>query len=100
MTLNASQIDPLFDGTIDPEFFIGKIQNILDKEHNDCSEKRKLVPYPKTSPKRLNFACPYCGDSEKVRTKKRGNVWLNTLIYRCYNCGEEGNFTKMCKYIN
>ena len=100
MTLNTSQIDPLFDGTIDPEFFIGKIQNILNKEHNDCSEKRKLVPYPKTSPKRLNFACPYCGDSEKVRTKKRGNLYLNTLIYRCFNCGHESNFTKLCNDYN
>ncbi len=100
MTIIGNQIDPLFDGTIEPGFFIDKIQNILNKEHTNCTEKKKLVPYPKTNPKRLNFACPYCGDSEKVRTKKRGNLYLNTLIYRCFNCGHEGNFTKLCNDFN
>ena len=97
MQFSGNQIDPLFDGTIDPEYFIAKIQAIVDKEFPNISEKRKVVPYPKINPKRINFACPYCGDSEKSNSKKRGNLYLNTLIYRCFNCGEKGNFTKLCR---
>jgi len=35
---------------------------------------------------RLNFSCPYCGDSKDPR-KKRGNFYLDTLTYKCYNGG-------------
>jgi hypothetical protein len=35
---------------------------------------------------RMNFSCPYCGDSNNSR-KKRGNFYLNTLSYKCYNGG-------------
>lgn len=36
---------------------------------------------------KLNFACPYCGDSEKDHSKKRGNLYLNTNSYKCFNDG-------------
>jgi hypothetical protein len=36
---------------------------------------------------KLNFACPYCGDSEKDPTKKRGNLYLTTQSYKCFNDG-------------
>ena len=35
---------------------------------------------------RLNFACPYCGDSDSDH-KKRGNLYWNTLMFHCYNGG-------------
>lgn len=35
---------------------------------------------------RLNFSCPYCGDSKDYR-KKRGNFYLDTFNYKCYNGG-------------
>lgn len=35
---------------------------------------------------RLVFCCPYCGDSKNPR-KKRGNLYLDTLHYKCYNGG-------------
>lgn len=34
----------------------------------------------------LSFCCPYCGDSKDPR-KKRGNLYLDTLTYKCYNGG-------------
>lgn len=34
----------------------------------------------------LNFACPYCLDSAKDRTAKRGNIYFNNFAYKCYNC--------------
>lgn len=36
---------------------------------------------------RLNFSCPYCGDSTRDSKKKRGNFYLDTLSYKCYNGG-------------
>lgn len=36
---------------------------------------------------KLNFACPYCGDSAKDANKKRGNLYLTTNNYKCYNDG-------------
>lgn len=38
-------------------------------------------------PDKLNFACPYCGDSNKDVNKKRGNLYLTTNNYKCYNDG-------------
>lgn len=38
-------------------------------------------------PDKLNFACPYCGDSAKAANKKRGNLYLTTNNYKCYNDG-------------
>jgi predicted RNA-binding Zn-ribbon protein involved in translation (DUF1610 family) len=34
-----------------------------------------------------NFACPFCGDSDTDDHKKRGNLFLTTNTYKCYNCG-------------
>lgn len=36
-----------------------------------------------------NFRCPYCGDSQKNRTKARGYFFLKKTeyIYKCHNCG-------------
>ena len=35
---------------------------------------------------RLNFCCPYCGDGKDSK-KKRGNLYTDTLTYKCYNGG-------------
>lgn len=36
---------------------------------------------------KLNFACPYCGDSESDHSKKRGNLFFKTNTYKCFNDG-------------
>jgi transcription elongation factor Elf1 len=77
------------------EFFTNKIQNIINKYHKEQG-KKNIKKYPMYKPKRLNFACPYCGDSQKVATKYRGNVWLNSMMYTCFNCGTKVSFTKLC----
>lgn len=62
-----------------------KIQEILNKKFaNDSYIKRKIDVYHD----RLNFSCPCCGDSRTDVRKKRGNLYLDTLVYHCYNCGE------------
>lgn len=36
-----------------------------------------------------NFRCPYCGDSQKHRTKTRGYLYQkkNEILFKCHNCG-------------
>ena len=46
-----------------------------------------------------NFRCPYCGDSQKQKSKARGYFFAkgNDIIYKCHNCGVGrtlGNFLK------
>jgi hypothetical protein len=36
---------------------------------------------------KLNFACPFCGDSAHDPNKKRGHLYLSTQTYKCYNDG-------------
>ena len=58
------------------------LQNILNKEFSVVS-KRKISDFHD----RLNFACPYCGDSKNAY-KKRGNLRfidrkeINRNLYR------------------
>jgi hypothetical protein len=46
---------------------------------------------------RLNFCCPYCGDSTDPK-KKRGNLYMDTLTYKCYN-GGCGVFKNLNQYV-
>lgn len=36
---------------------------------------------------KVNFKCPFCGDSKKSETKRRGFFYLRTGSYYCFNCG-------------
>lgn len=36
---------------------------------------------------RLNFACPFCGDSDTDRRKKRANIYWDTMRFCCFNSG-------------
>jgi len=58
------------------------IKVVLLKEH-DSPTKQDIHSYDS----RLNFACPYCGDSSMDKNKKRGNLYWDTLYYKCYNDG-------------
>lgn len=64
------------------EILISTTNEILqNKFHN--GEKTKI----KAHKDRLNIACPFCGDSHTDASKKRGNLYLTTNTYKCYNCG-------------
>lgn len=58
------------------------ISIVLAKEFPGEHSKQKIY----RAGNRLNFSCPYCGDSRDGR-KKRGNFYLDTLSYKCYNGG-------------
>jgi DNA-directed RNA polymerase subunit M/transcription elongation factor TFIIS len=72
---------------VDPTELNAKIQKLLQEildsrfpEH----EKRRISE----KVGRLNFACPYCGDSYSELHKKRGNIYTENFGYHCYNCGK------------
>lgn len=61
------------------------LSQILDSSHSNFS-KKEIIFYPNTlNPDRINFACPICGDSVKNTRKRRGNIYLETLTYHCFN---------------
>ena len=49
-----------------------------------------------------NFRCPYCGDSQKSRTKARGYVFRkkNDLFYKCHNCGVGATLGNLIKHVD
>jgi hypothetical protein len=60
------------------------IETLLRKRFHDVPEKQKIDG---TTSRKLNFACPICGDSDKKVSKKRGNLYLDTGAYKCFNDG-------------
>lgn len=63
---------------------IDKVQSILNKRFDDRNKH-----HIKIHTNRINFACPYCGDSMKNSNKKRGNIILegkHSGFYKCFNC--------------
>ena len=60
------------------------LEILLRKRFHDVPEKQKIEEH---SSRKLNFACPICGDSDKKVSKKRGNLYLDTGAYKCFNDG-------------
>ncbi len=72
------------------------VQEILNREFPENYEKRRIKLYPD----RISFACPICGDSAHISSKKRGNIILRGQykgIYKCHNCGVS---MSVSKFIN
>jgi len=92
-------MDNFIYDNLELDFFSTRIHNIVNNFHKN-PDKKNLKFYPNNKPKRINFACPYCGDSEKIATKYRGNVWLNSMMFTCFNCGIKKSFTKFCEDHN
>lgn len=85
------------NSTVDPQQFYNKakaeIEDILrrrfgqERVKHECHEKHD----------RLNFACPYCGDSVTDTWKKRANVYQEGYNFHCFNCGEHTTYEKFLK---
>ena len=56
------------------------VDRILSRRFSE-DRKRKI----KSHSDRLAFACPYCGDSSRDATKKRGNLFIDSMNYHCFN---------------
>lgn len=59
------------------------IQEVLDCEFPSEPKKREINP----TRNGFNFACPFCGDSFQSSSKKRGNIYLNSKAFKCFNDG-------------
>ena len=69
----------------DKELIYNGIEEILKNEFTDVEKKTIKHGFDHD---RVNFACPYCGDSTTDLRKKRGNLYWDTLQYHCFNCGK------------
>jgi hypothetical protein len=65
-----------------PEDIKGMVRKVLSKAFSDSPKKQIIY----SSQNRLNFSCPYCRDSDDPK-KKRGNLYLDSLSFKCYNGG-------------
>ena len=70
------------------------VENIVNKVFLDSEEERKRI---RVYSNRINFSCPYCKDSKISPRKKRGNLYLDTLEYHCFNCGVHKNIYQLIK---
>ena len=62
----------------------------------------RLPLFKKKGDNLWNFRCPYCGDSQKSRSKARGFVFRkkNDLFYKCHNCGVGASLGNLIKYVD
>ena len=62
----------------------------------------QLQKFKKKSDNLWNFRCPYCGDSQKNKTKARGFIYKkkNDLFFKCHNCGVGTTVGKMIEYLD
>jgi hypothetical protein len=80
---------------MDKEYIKSLLQKILNKEFSNVN-KRKIVDYHT----RVNYACPYCQDSNRNNHAKRGNLYFDKLFVVCFNCDKKTTFDRMCKDFN
>jgi hypothetical protein len=66
---------------------VSPLREILKQRFPGDSERQRIVS--RLNGQRLNFCCPYCGDSHETAKKKRGNFYTNWLYFKCYNGGCE-----------
>jgi transcription elongation factor Elf1 len=69
--------------------YIGLVSSRLDK-----FAKKKEGLY--------NFRCPYCGDSQRTKSKARGYIYQlkNDHNFKCHNCGTSRTFTNFLKDLD
>ena len=62
----------------------------------------QLQQFKKKGDNLWNFRCPYCGDSQKSRTKARGFVFRkkNDLFFKCHNCGVGASLGNLIKTVD
>jgi len=71
------------------------LKQVVVQQHSE-SNKQMI----KEMPGRLSLACPVCGDSHEDSTKKRGNLYWDTLQYHCFNCGAHSDVYQLLKEYN
>ena len=99
MSFSDNEVLRAFEGSqfeeaksVDSDELFKKLKRILEdsllpKAHT-IPEKLKIEAHAN----RVSFACPYCGDSAKDVHAKRGNLYIESTFYKCYNCEEKKPF--------
>ena len=62
----------------------------------------RLERFSKKGDNLWNFRCPFCGDSEKNKSKARGYVYRVKvdLFYKCHNCGASHTLYKFLEIVS
>ena len=62
----------------------------------------RLAQFKKKSDYLYNFRCPYCGDSQKSKTKARAYLYRvkNDMFFKCHNCSEGHSLSNFLKYLD
>ena len=68
------------------------VKQVVTEQH--AEPNKRMI---KEMPGRISLACPYCGDSTTDTTKKRGNLYWDTLQYHCFNCGQHADVYSLLK---
>jgi hypothetical protein len=74
------------------EIISAKVSKILSNSFNGPKSEIRFFK------DRINFACPYCGDSNDSH-KKRGNIYWKTLMFHCYNGGCEKKHSNVVDFL-
>lgn len=78
---------------LDKNYIKSCIQLVLNNLHTHPD--KKVMDDRKED--RLNIACPVCGDSKDKHRVKRGWLFYDSLMYKCYNDNCRSSFTQLCK---
>jgi hypothetical protein len=70
------------------------VRYILTKRFSDPKKQQ----IGKKTSNRINFSCPYCGDSNSAE-KKRGNIYFSSKTFKCFNDGCPKNFCSVYEFI-
>jgi hypothetical protein len=76
---------------LDTNYITSLLQQIVDAEFS-TSVERKIFNHGKN----LNLRCPYCHEG-RTKTKKRGNLYFDKMIYVCFRCGKKTTLDRMLK---
>lgn len=74
---------------------------IEQKYANQLQFKLERFKVKKPHPYVANFRCPFCGDSERVKSKTRGYLIENkdSLWFKCHNCNLSMSFGKFLNKV-
>ena len=77
------------------------MSNYVDLKYINILSSR-LQMFKRKNDYLFNFRCPYCGDSQKDKTKARGYLYRvkTNMFYKCHNCGVGTNLAGLIKKLD
>lgn len=67
------------------------VEKIVNKEFTSNIERNVILHSD-----RIQFRCPYCHEG-RTKTKKRGNIYFNKLLFICFRCGHKSSLDQFVK---